>query len=60
MMNKPKYLSIERISNIMAAYVVAFGLFVIVYHEIETTSIAILSGIMGFAAKHLWDVCNKR
>jgi len=43
----------------MSAYVIAFGLWVIVYHEVPVESLAILSGIMGFAAKHLWDSCVK-
>ena len=60
MTNKPKYLTIERISNIMAAYVIAFGLWVFVYHELESVSVGIISGIMGFAAKHLWVSCNKK
>jgi len=43
----------------MSAYVIAFGLWVIVFNDIPVSSLAILSGIMGFAAKHLWDSCVK-
>ncbi len=59
MSNKPKYFTKARVANIMSAYVIAFGLWVIVFHEIPVESLAILSGIMGFAAKHLWDACLK-
>ena len=44
----------------MAAYVIAFGLWVFVYHELDPTAVGIISGIMGFAAKHLWDQCNRK
>jgi len=57
--NKPKIFTRTRIANVMSAYVIAFGLYTIVYHTIPIESLAILSGIMGFAAKHLWDSCVK-
>jgi len=57
--NKPKIFTRTRIANVMSAYVIAFGLWVIVFNDIPVSSLAILSGIMGFAAKHLWDSCVK-
>ncbi len=54
---KPKIFTKVRISNIMSAYVIIFGLYVLSSQEVAIEVIAIISGMMGFAAKHLWDNC---
>lgn len=58
-MTKPKIFTKARIANVISAYVIIFGLYTIVNYELPTASLGILSGMMGFAAKHLWDACKE-
>ena len=61
--SKPRIFTKERIANIMAAVVIMWGF--VYFTNVYTTSTSdgsgseVIAGIMGFAAKHLWDVCRE-
>ncbi len=54
----PKYLTKARVANVMSAVVLMFGLYAFVFVGITTGTSEVVAGIMGFAAKHLWD-CSR-
>ena len=54
----PKYFTKARVANIMSAVVISVGLYGFMFMEIPTGSREVVAGLMGFAAKHLWDSCN--
>lgn len=54
---KPTIFTKARIANIMSAYVIIFGLYVLITQQVPVEVVGIIAGMMGFAAKHLWDNC---
>ena len=56
----PRYFTKARVANVLSAYVLIFGLYAFVFVGIETGTSEVVAGIMGFAAKHLWDSCGDK
>jgi len=59
--NKPKIFTKARIANIMSAVVIMWGFLYFTGGLNNGTdsgsSSEVIAGMMGFAAKHLWDAC---
>ena len=45
----------SRVANFVAGTTILFTLYSVVFQEIPTEYLAILSGLSGFSAKFLWD-----
>jgi len=45
----------NRVSNITASSVILFTVYAVVFQTVPLESLAILTGIAGFASKHLFD-----
>ena len=45
----------SRVANATAGSVILYTVYAVVFQEIPTEYLAILSGLSGFAAKFLWD-----
>jgi|APSaa5957512535_1039671.scaffolds.fasta_scaffold90755_3 hypothetical protein len=50
----------NRVSNITASATILFTLYAVVFQAVPTESLAILTGISGFSAKHLFDSVNNK
>jgi len=45
----------SRVANFTAGSVILYTVYAVVFQEIPTEYLAILSGLSGFGAKFLWD-----
>ena len=45
----------SRVANFCAGTVILFTAYAVVFQEIQTEMLVILSGLSGFSAKFLWD-----
>ena len=45
----------SRVANFVAGTTILFTLYSVVFQEIPTEYLAILTGLSGFSAKFLWD-----
>ena len=45
----------SRVANFTAGSVILYTVYAVVFQEIPTEYLAILSGLSGFSAKFLWD-----
>ena len=45
----------SRVANFTAGTVILYTVYAVVFQEISTEYLAILSGLSGFGAKFLWD-----
>ena len=45
----------SRVANSTAGITILFTLYAVVFQDIPVEMLAILSGLSGFSAKHLWD-----
>ena len=45
----------SRVANFTAGVVILYTVYAVVFQEIPTEYLAILSGLSGFGAKFLWD-----
>jgi hypothetical protein len=50
----------NRVSNITASVTILFTLYAVVFQAVPLESLAILTGISGFSAKHLFDSVNQQ
>lgn len=64
MSTKPKYFTKARVANVMSALVIIWG-FLYFTGVLDNGSQSasegnseVIAGMMGFAAKHLWDACT--
>jgi hypothetical protein len=48
----------NRVSNITASSVILFTVYAVVFQTVPLESLAILTGVSGFASKHLFDSLN--
>ena len=54
-LNSLKIFTKSRVANATAGSVILFTAYAVVFQEIQTEMLVILSGLSGFAAKFLWD-----
>ena len=57
--HEPRIFTKARVANVMSAIVISLGLYAFIFIGIPTGSSEVVAGMMGFAAKHLWDECSK-
>lgn len=57
-MAKPKIFSKERVGNFVAGGTIFYTLYAIVFQQIGSEVLPVLTALSGFAAKHLWDSLN--
>jgi len=50
----------NRVSNVTASTVIIFTLYSVVFQTVPLESLAILTGLSGFASKHLFDSLNSK
>ena len=56
---RPTLFSKARVANVMSALVILYGLHAFIYGLIPDGNTEVVAGLMGFAAKHLWDSCRE-